>query len=206
MRFFYFFQKSVTNQKINCLLSRTNFLKAENLHINPLIERCKKGDKSAQFKVYEMYYKAMYNSAFRILKNEFDAEDIMQEGFLTAFTKLDSFRGEVSFGLWLKKIIINKSLTQLKNNNRFEEVSLEFVKDIKSEPDEIDYENINVKHILNCINNLKDNYRIALTLNLIEGYDYDEISQILGYTNENVRAIISRGKKKLKELLQKNEK
>ncbi len=176
-------------------------MKAENLHINRLIERSKKGDKSAQFKVYEMYYRAMYNSAFRILKNEFDAEDIMQESFLTAFTKLDSFRGEVSFGVWLKKIVINKSLTQLRKNNRLDEVSLEVMEDVKSEDNEIDYKDIDVKYILSCINSLKDNYRIALTLNLIEGYDYDEISQILGYKNSNVRAIVSRGKKQLRELI-----
>ncbi len=177
-------------------------MKTENSHINQLIERCKKGDTTAQFEVYKTYYKAMYNSALRILNNEFDAEDIMQESFLVAFTKLEHFKNEVSFGAWLKKIVINKSLTQLKKKRQFNEVSLEVVTEIKSE--EINYQNISVEYVLNCISQLKENYRIALTLNLIEGYDYEEISDILGYSNDNVRALISRGKRKLKEIIQIN--
>ncbi len=178
-------------------------MKVENLHINGLVEQCKKGDTTAQFKVYEKYYKAMYNSALRIVKDEFEAEDVIQESFLIAFTKLNTFRGEVSFGAWLKKIVINKSLTQFKKNHQFDTVSMEVVSNVESENEEINYENIGVKQILNCINQLKDNYRIVLTLYLIEGYDYEEISQILGYTNDNVRAIQSRAKKKLKELIQR---
>ena len=83
-------------------------------HNNQLIERCKKGDKTAQFTLYKQYYKAMYNTALRIVNNSFEAEDIMQESFLSAFTKLDSFSGTVTFGAWLKKIVINNSLTALK--------------------------------------------------------------------------------------------
>lgn len=152
--------------------------------------------------LYKAYYKAMYNAALRILKDSFEAEDIMQESFLTAFTKLDTFKGEVTFGAWLKRIVINKSLTQLKRNNKYEEVKLEVVSANKQTDDEtVDYTNLNPKSVLNALESLKDNYRIVLTLNLIEGYDYEEISQILNYTNENVRTTVSRAKKKLKQVL-----
>lgn len=154
--------------------------------------------------VYKSYYKAMYNSAYRILKDEFEAEDIMQEAFLIAFTKLNTFKGEVTFGAWLKKIVINKSLTQLKKNNRYNEVKLEVIPNYEIEEVEIDYTNLEVKNVLESINGLKDNYRIVLNLHLIEGFDYEEISQILNYTNENVRTTISRAKKKLKQVLAKN--
>ena len=89
-------------------------MEIKNQHITQLIQRCKKSDSSAQMEIYKKYYKAMYNTSFRILKDEFEAEDIMQEAFLTAFTKLDMFKGEVTFGAWLKRIVINKSITQLK--------------------------------------------------------------------------------------------
>ena len=69
----------------------------------------------------------MFNAAYRILKDSYEAEGIMQEAFLTAFTKIDSFKGEVTFGAWLKRIVINKSLTQLKKNNRYEEVKMEVI-------------------------------------------------------------------------------
>jgi RNA polymerase sigma factor (sigma-70 family) len=98
-------------------------------HITNLIERCKKSDKNAQLDLYKAYYRAMYNTAHRILKDNFEAEDIMQEAFLTAFTKLHSFKGEVTFGAWLKRIVINKSLTQLKKNKRYQEVKMELITD-----------------------------------------------------------------------------
>ena len=144
----------------------------------------------------------MYNAAFRILKDEFEAEDLMQEAFLTAFTKLHTFKGEVTFGAWLKRIVINKSLTQLKKNSRYDEVKMEVIPNYENEEvTTIDYSSLEAKKVLTCIGNLKDNYRIVLTLNLIEGYDYEEIAQILNYSNENVRTTISRAKKKLKQVL-----
>ena len=176
-------------------------LESKKTHINQLIERCKKGDSNAQMQIYNGYYKAMYNTAYRILKDEFEAEDIMQEAFLTAFTKLNSFKGEVAFGAWLKKIVVNKSLTQLKKNNRYDEVKMEVIPNYETE---IDYNTLNVQQVIESLNELKENYRVVLTLNLIEGYDYEEISQILNYTNENVRTTISRAKKKLKQVLLAN--
>ena len=152
--------------------------------------------------IYKDYYRAMYNTSLRILKDEFEAEDIMQEAFLTAFTKLDTFIGEVTFGAWLKRIVINNSLTQLKKNNKYQDVKMEVIKDTSIEiEDAIDYTSLHASKVLERLNSLKDNYRVVLTLNLIEGYDYEEIAQILGYTNENVRTTISRAKKKLKQQL-----
>lgn len=78
---------------------------------------------------------------------------------------------------------------------------MDVIPDYEIDENIIDYTTLNVKHVLKSLSNLKDNYRIVLTLNLIEGYDYEEISQILNYTNENVRTTISRAKKKLKQLL-----
>ena len=179
-------------------------LESKKTHINQLIERCKKNDSTAQMQVYDAYYKAMYNTAYRILKDEFEAEDLIQEAFLTAFSKLHTFKGEVTFGAWLKKIVINKSLTQLKKNIRYDEVKMEVVSNYEIEDTAIDYSSLNVKQVLESLQSLKSNYRIILTLNLIEGYDYEEISQIMKYTNENVRTTISRAKKKLKQVLLAN--
>lgn len=143
----------------------------------------------------------MYNSAHRILKDSYEAEDIMQEAFLTAFIKLNSYKGEVAFGAWLKRIVINKSLTQLKKNNRYEEVKMEVVPNDEIEDEAINYTGLNPKLVLDTLQGLKDNYRVVLTLNLIEGFDYEEIAQILNYTNENVRTTVSRAKKKLKQVI-----
>ena len=143
----------------------------------------------------------MFNAANRILKDSFEAEDVMQESFLVAFTKLGTFKGDVAFGAWLKRIVINRSLTQLKKNNRFKEVKLDVIPDLTEEENESDYTMLKAKDITNAINSLKDNYRVALTLNLIEGYDYEEIADIMKITYQNSRTTISRAKNKLRQLL-----
>jgi len=144
----------------------------------------------------------MYNTSLRILKDSFEAEDVMQESFLVAFTKLSTFKGEVTFGSWLKRIVINKSITQLRKNNRYEEVSLEVVAEqSESVDDSVEYTMLKAKDISEAINRLKDNYRLALSLNLIEGYDYEEIAEIMKISYQNSRTIISRAKNKLRQLL-----
>ena len=176
-------------------------MEANQPHITNLIERCKKSDKNAQLDLYKAYYKAMYNTAYRILKDGFEAEDIMQEAFLTVFTKMSTYKGEVTFGAWLKRIVVNKSLTQLKKNNRYNEVKMEVIPNEEIIEETIDYSGLKANRVLACLQNLKDNYRMVLNLHLIEGYDYEEIAEILDYTNENVRTTVSRAKKKLKQVL-----
>ncbi len=176
-------------------------MKVQIQHTNQLLERCKKGDKAAQFAIYKQYYKAMYNCALRIVNNSFEAEDIMQESFLAAFTKLDSFSGTVTFGAWLKRIVINNSLTALKNNNKFDTVSLEKVVIKEVEEVQQDYSMLKANDILTKVSQLKNNYKVAITLNLIEGYDYEEIAQIMDITYENSRTTVSRAKNKLRQLL-----
>ncbi len=80
----------------------------QNIH-QGLIDACRHGDAKAQFEIYKLYYKAMYNSCFRILNNTQEAEDVMQEAFLSAFDKINSYKGEVSFGAWLKRIVVNRA-------------------------------------------------------------------------------------------------
>ncbi len=183
-------------------------MKEQNKHINRLLEACRRQEQSAQFEIYKLYYKAMFNTALRFMKDSYEAEDIMQEAFLNAFTKLDSYKGEVAFGAWLKRIVINKSLTQIKKNSRFEEAKFDVLENTLEDEEliagneTIDYSIIKAREILKTIDQLKDNYRIALTLSLIEGYDNEEISKIMKISNENCRTTISRAKNKLRRLLQ----
>jgi RNA polymerase sigma-70 factor (ECF subfamily) len=157
--------------------------------------------------VYQLYYKAMFNTSLRIVQNSYEAEDVMQEAFLSAFTKLDSFKGEVAFGAWLKRIVINRSLTQLKKRSRLNETNLEVV-DYKLEGDsaeegmsELDLTHSKVQEVLHAMDKLKDNYRVILHLSLIEGYDNEEITKILQISNESCRTTISRAKARLRKIL-----
>ena len=86
------------------------------LHIDDLLALCKQKNQKAEFEIYHRYSKAMYNVAYRIVKDEHFAEDVMQEGFLKAFLKINDYRQEVAFGAWLKRIIINNSIDFYKKN------------------------------------------------------------------------------------------
>jgi len=183
-------------------------LQAEQKHITELLQACKKGSTTAQFEIYKLYYKAMFNTAKRIMQNSYDAEDVMQEAFLNAFTKLDTFKGEVPFGAWLKRIVINKSLTQIKKKNKLQEVNLEVVdKTLESDNDDemneskVDYVNLKIKEVSKAMGLLKESYRTVLNLSLVEGYDNEEIALIMDISNENCRTTISRAKSRLRKLL-----
>lgn len=149
----------------------------------------------------------MYNASFRIVKNSFEAEDIMQDSFLMAFTKLESLKEAKIFGPWLKRIVINNSIYHYKKKNKNNEVPLDdmlYKVEADSNGIESNYEftNLKAQQVLNTMKTLKDNYQIALTLNLIEGYDYEEISEIMKISYANCRTTISRAKEQLRQRLQ----
>ncbi len=167
-----------------------------------LLQLCLTGNQNAQLEIYNRYYSAMYNTAVRIVKDETEAEDIMQESFLSAFTKLDSFKAEVSFGAWLKRIVINNSIHQYNKRKKNDIIPIDDVMYKVEDYDGIasDHEMSNTKaqKVLTTMKQLKDNYRLSLTLHLIEGYDYDEISKIMGISYANCRTTISRAKESLR--------
>ena len=168
-----------------------------------VIDRCRKGDTKAQFELYKLYYKPMYNICLRMIGNAIEAEDMMQEAFLKAFTKIDTYEGKVSFGAWLKKIVINRSLDLLKKRKvKFVEVN-EKIPD--EEPEHFDISEIQREKLKKTIQQLPDGYRVVLSLYLLEGYDHEEIAQILGITNVSSRSQYLRAKLKLREMLHKEE-
>jgi RNA polymerase sigma factor (sigma-70 family) len=170
-----------------------------NLH-QDLLDSCKIGDQKAQFQIYKLYYKAMYNTSVRIVNDTMEAEDIMQESFLSAFEKIDTYSGTVSFGAWLKKIVINRSLDALgKKKAVFEDIESHIgIRDESSE-DQIRYEEMDVKveEVKEAIEKLPDGYRVILSLYLLEGYDHDEIADILSISSSTSRSQLSRAKQKL---------
>lgn len=181
-----------------------------NHHIDTLIPLCKQGEQTAQMEVYNRYYKAMYNTSLRIVKHEAEAEDVMQESFLSAFTKLDSFKAEASFGSWLKRIVVNNSLNSYHKTKRLDETPLEDhlykVTDDSEGISEVDLSSVKAQEVVAAMNDLKDNYKQSLSLHLIEGYDYEEMSEIMNTSYANCRTMVSRAKESLRKILTTNEK
>ena len=173
-----------------------------NIH-QDLIDRCRDSDRGAQFEIYGLYYKAMYNTSLRIVKDPGEAEDIMQESFLSAFDKIETYSGTVSFGAWLKKIVINRSLDSLKKRRLSFEILDEGV--IPDQDEESDYDGISdrIEEIRKAIMRLPDGFRVVLTLYLFEGYDHEEIGQILNINPSTSRSQFTRARKKLEEIFKK---
>lgn len=179
--------------------------KYENLHQN-LIEQCKKGNSQAQFEIYRLYYKAMFNTSLRIVNDTAEAEDTMQEAFLAAFEKLHTYAGEVSFGAWLKRIVINRSLDVLKKRQvSFEPLGKQVATQASEPANHTSKETqARVEQVKQAIGKLPDGYRVVLSLYLLEGYDHDEIAQILNITPSASRSQLTRAKRKLVDLLKTN--
>lgn len=170
-----------------------------------LVERCKQGDASGFRKLYELYSKAMFNTSYRIVNNQTEAEDVLQEAFIDAFRHIDSFSNRSSFGAWLKQIVINKSINVLRKK-RLETVDIEkvWLSDIPEESvvDEKEIE-LKVEEVKKAIQLLPDGYRTVLSLYLLEGYDHEEIAQIMNLAESTTRTQYMRAKQKLIQILQK---
>lgn len=134
-------------------------------HIDALLQLCLNGKQSAQLEVYNRYYKAMYNTAVRIVKDSAIAEDVMQESFLSAFTKLETFKGEVTFGSWLKRIVINNSIYQYRKQQKKNEVALNDVIYKVEDDDGIASDYVfteqKAQKVMETMKQLKDNYRVS---------------------------------------------
>ncbi len=144
----------------------------------------------------------MYYVALRFMKDTMEAEDAMQEAFIKAFAKLHQFTGEVSFGAWLKRIVINKCLDKLKAK-KLEIIAMnEQVLGTVDEQEDWQVEDgIGIEQVKAEIENLPEKYKYPLMLYLIEGYDHEEISEILNITQVASRTLVHRGKKKLQDEL-----
>ncbi|MEM9000084.1 MAG: RNA polymerase sigma factor [Bacteroidota bacterium] len=178
----------------------------QNEHTDALLQLCLEGKQSAQLEIYNRYYKAMYNIALRIVKHTAEAEDVMQESFLNAFTKLHTFKGEVTFGAWLKRIVINNSIYHYRKQQKNKAVDLDEVMYKVEDNDGVDldyngFTELKAQKVMETMKCLKDNYRVSLTLHLIEGYDYEEISTIMDISYANCRTTISRAKESLRKKL-----
>lgn len=170
-----------------------------------LIEACRSNDPKAQVQIYKLYYKAMFNTSLRIVNDAQEAEDVIQEAFLQAFRSIDTFRGDASFGSWLKRIVVNRSIDVLKSTRTgysLDELDHEPVEGGMEEEDYMLVLSSKVDAIRKAIHMLPDKYRVVLSLFLLEGYDHEEIAQILNINNNLSRIRYFRARKKLLEYLE----
>jgi RNA polymerase sigma-70 factor (ECF subfamily) len=144
----------------------------------------------------------MLNVGYRITRSEEDAEDVLQESFISAFRNLDKYRGDATFGAWLKRIVVNKAINAL-NKKKHETIPEDTDQwDVAEEESVSEYrEGLTVERVRNGIEKLPDGYRAVLSLYLLEGYDHQEIGQIMGISESTSKSQLNRARARLKAIL-----
>ncbi len=170
--------------------------------IADLVARCLLGDRRAQYDLYKRYAKAMYNVCKRIVGHDAEAEDVLQDAFIDAFGNLHRFRGDSTFGAWLKQIVVNRAVGCLRarrlplvSTDTLDNEILDRADDVSTiDEAQLQYD---VERVRQAVARLPDGYRVVLTLYLFEGYDHDEIGQILSISESTSRSQYLRAKRKL---------
>lgn len=168
-----------------------------------LIDACKQGDRKAQFRLYQLYSRAMLNICVRMLRDQAAAEDALQEAFVSAFRKLHTFEGRASFGAWLKRIVVNRCLSHLSRHKPLVESLDEahFREASPAEEPEADLP-LDPAQIHEAIKSLPDGCRVIFNLYLLEGYDHQEIAGILGVSVSTSKSQYHRARMLLRERLE----
>lgn len=165
-----------------------------------LVEAAKRQDQAAQFELYNLYVKAMLNVSYRIVNDRDEAEDVIQEAFVSVFKNIDKYRGDSTFGAWVKRIVINASINMLKKR-KLDLVDMEQADGALDESYEEEEVPLDLGAIKLAIQDLPEGFRAVLTLYLLEGYDHKEIGTVLGITESTSKSQFNRAKKRLKEIL-----
>lgn len=171
-------------------------------HHKKIVKACQRGNPQAQRQLYNLYVQAMFNVAQRIVGDRTEAEDVVQETFISVFQQITHFKGQASIGAWIKRITINTALNHLRKRKKI--VYMETVPAGAPESDDTYQVPYQVADIHHGIKQLPEGCRVVLSLHLIEGYQHKEIAQILGITESTSKSQYHRGKKLLKAILKKN--
>ena len=171
-----------------------------------LVDRARKGDQQSIYRLYKMYVRAMYNISIRIVANPLDAEDIMQESFASAFCNLGAYKGEASFGAWLKRIVINKSINHVKKQKIWfaDAEHLAETEDVADEGSEDHMLNeISPEMVHEAIKTLPAKAKAVFSLYLLEGYQHRDIAGMLDISESTSKSQYQRARKLLQDKILK---
>jgi RNA polymerase sigma-70 factor (ECF subfamily) len=165
-----------------------------------LIKGCRRGDGAAQRELYELFSSRMYALCYRYVRNAMEAEDIMVTAFMKVFERIDQYKGEGSFEGWIRRIMVNESLTHLrKSRNMYLEADLELA---DREPHYDHHErHLEAEDLLNMIRELPTGYRAVFNMYAIDGYSHKEIAEHLGITESTSKSQLNRARAYLQRML-----
>jgi RNA polymerase sigma factor (sigma-70 family) len=169
-----------------------------------LVEDCRSGNRKAQYEFYNSYAKAMYNICYRMMNDAEEARDMLQESFIDAFRRLESFRFESTVGAWLKKIVINKCINALEKRKIIwadEEITDSYTDTDENESVDEEKLQLSVERVKKAMIRLPEGARVIFSLYLLEGYDHTEISEILHISESTSKTQFMRARQMVKEFM-----
>jgi RNA polymerase sigma factor (sigma-70 family) len=166
-----------------------------------LISRCLKNDPRAHEDFYKRFAPRMYGVCMRFAKNQMEADDILQEGFIKVFTNLNTFRNEGSLEGWVRRTIVNTAINLYKRHIKYlKDIGIEQAEVVQNtEPNSLD--KMSLEELLNLVRELPTGYRVVFNLNVIEGYSHKEISQLLEISENTSKSQLSRARQALQKKL-----
>lgn len=177
-----------------------------------LIQRSKQNDRKAQEELFKKYSKRLYGLCLRYSRNADDAQDLLQDGFIKVFEKINGYRGDSSLETWMTRLFLNLAITNIRQKKR-QPGTVELYDDLSEEPEEEPVDKLEtqlfndphagVEMVLNLIQQLPDKYRMAINMYAIDGLNHKEIAEMTGISEGTSKSHLSRARKLLKELLEK---
>lgn len=175
----------------------------EQSFVRIIIDKCRKGDRSAQKKLYDYLAPKMFAVCLRYMGDRMPAEDILQDGFITLFSKLYSYSGEGSFEGWARKIFVNTALMSLRKTDALKlSGDLEEAGNLSSDIS-TQIQNIGYKEIMKIVMKLPDGYRTVFNMFVVEGFSHKEIAQALNISEVTSRSQLQRARMILQEKIKK---
>lgn len=170
------------------------------MRIDRLIEKCKQQDLSAQEQLYRLFSAKLFSVSLKYSRNYQEAEDNLQDAFLTIFKKIEQFKNKGSFEGWLKRITINTALQRYRKPRVFALVNEESIE----QPElEIDNEEVSLKFLLKIIQELPDRYRMVFNLYVMDGHSHREIAELMEISEGTSKSNLARARQALKEKIEK---
>lgn len=170
-----------------------------NLSLNQLIENCKTDDTKAQGELYRLFSSKLFSVCLKYSRNRAEAEDNLQDAFLTIFKKIEQFKNKGSFEGWLKRITINTVLQQYRNEKVFDIINENIIEDVELDVDE---DIVSIDYLLQIIQELPDRYRLVFNLYVLDGYSHKDIADMLDINIGTSKSNLARARQSLKETIE----
>ena len=171
------------------------------MNLDQIIENCKANDIKAQAELYKLFSSKLFSTCLKYSRNYAEAEDNLQDSFLTIFNKIGQYKNKGSFEGWLRRIALNTTLQRYRKEKVFNVINEDIIEDVEID---IDEDNVSIDYLLSIIQELPDRYRLVFSMYVLDGYSHKEISEMLDINIGTSKSNLSRARQILKNTIENN--